>query len=151
MKNRIPPLDTDAVSISIGYLLRRASRQLREVTVPVLRDYDLSRLELTTLILIHSNTDCILRGLAEAVAVDPPAMNRIVNNLESKGLITRRKSTSDARYTHFSISPAGRSVIEQASPPVLDVEHEALAVLSSQERDALFKALQKLTLEDGRP
>jgi DNA-binding MarR family transcriptional regulator len=149
MKNPNAPLDVSLVDKSIGYLLRRAARKLQEVTVPVLRGHDLSRQELTTLTLVHGNPDCTLRTLAQAVAVDPPAMNRIVNNLERKGLIARQKQESDARYTYFSISDLGQTVMQAASPPVLEVESQVLAALSPEERDALFRALRKLTIEDG--
>lgn len=139
------PLNIIVVSESIGYLLRRASRRLSEVTVPVLKDYGLSRLELTTLNLVHQNPDCVLRTLAEAVAVEPPAMNRIVNNLENKGLIARRKSETDVRYTYFSILPHGLQCMNMASPAVLNKEADVLSTLSAEEQGALFSALIKLT------
>ena len=146
MKRTALPLDVDSVNQSIGYLLRRASRRLREVTVPVLKDHDLSPLELTTLNLVHQNPDCVLRTLAHAVAVEPPAMNRIANSLEDKGLIARRKSKTDARYTYFSISPEGLEIMKTASAAGLELESGVLTALTSEERASLFSALQKLTM-----
>lgn len=145
MQKSNAPLDVTPVSKSIGYLLRRASRRFREVTVPLLKEYGLSPLELTTLNLIDQNPDCVLRTLARAVAVEPPAMNRIANSLEDKGLIARRKSKTDARYTYFSISPEGLRRIQDASDAILNLEAEVLKALTAEEKDALFLALQKLT------
>lgn len=144
MRDPDTPLDLSSINNSIGYLLRRASRRLREATVPVLKSHELSPLELTSLTLIRQNPDCILRTLADAVGVEPPAMNRLANSLEAKGLIARRKSESDARYTYFSVLPAGEACMEAAAPEVMGTERDLLDTLPEAERDALFSALRKL-------
>ena len=136
-------LDISVVMDSIGYLLRRTSQHFKEATVPALKRHGLSYLELTTLCLIHHNEHCILRTLAEAVGVEPPAMNRIINSLEEKGVVSRLKSPEDGRYTFFRLSQAGKDCMQPAIAEVQEVENEALSILTAKEREALFEALRQ--------
>lgn len=137
-------LQTSGVSESIGYLLRLASKHLRDQTIPVLKRHGLSPHELTTISVIRENPNCVLRSLAVAVAVEPPAMNRIINSLEEKGMIERRKSGKDARYTFFTLLPKGIECSEAARVDVRKTEYEALEPLAPDERAHLFGALKNL-------
>lgn len=134
---------TDEVEASMHYLLRRASQRFKEAVVPALKDFDLSTLELTTLSLVHSNEWCILRTLAEAVGVEPPAMNRIMNSLEDKQLVTRHKSDSDARYTFFRLTNSGTKCFEMASSSVRDAENDLLECFADKERTTLLLNLRR--------
>ncbi|ASJ70299.1 MarR family winged helix-turn-helix transcriptional regulator [Granulosicoccus antarcticus] len=144
MAKVVKQLDTADMEQSIGYLLRRASRRLRDATVPVLKANGLSPLELTTLYLVSQNPDCVLNLLATATGVESPAMNRIVNSLEEKGYMSRRKSDDDARYTYFSISKSGESCMCVARQAVEEAENKALSSLSASDQKALFTHLQQL-------
>lgn len=136
-------LELTRVETSMGFLLRRVAQHFKEATVPILKYNGLSILELTTLNLIYANKACILRTLAEAVGVEPPAMNRIINSLESKQLVSRLKDSQDARYTYFQLTEEGTACMRKATPEVRAAENEALKSLTEDERDALFRSLRK--------
>ena len=133
----------DVVETSMGFLLRHASQRLKEATVPVLKQHGLSTLELTTMNLIQANDACILRTLANAVGVEPPAMNRIINSLEEKKLASRYKSASDARYTFFKLTDAGADCLKNASVSVQCAENDVLQPLTDCERQSLLIYLRK--------
>ena len=144
MKKQGKRLCTVEVAASMHYLLRRASQRLKAAIVPVLKDFELSTLELSTLVLVQANDWCILRTLADAVGVEPPAMNRIMNSLEDKGLVSRHKSDSDARYTFFRLTTSGEKRLEGASSSVRNAENEVLQGLSDLERRQLLLNLRRI-------
>lgn len=138
-------LDTADLGTSIGYLLRRANRRVREQTIPRLDENGLSPMELTSLYLVFHNRNCTLRDLAAAAFIEPPTMHRIVKSLEKKGLITRNKAGKDARFVFIRITDKGISTSNEAIEAVLDTETAILKKLSSDEQKVLFSALNALT------
>jgi len=135
------------VKNSIGYLLRRANKRARDMTIPILAKHGLSPLELTTLYLVNENRDCTLRSLAKGVFLEPPAMHRLLNGLEKKGLISRHKSGQDARFTFTRITRAGQKKISNSIDEINKVEHIFLGKLDRNQKEMLITILNKLALE----
>lgn len=138
-------LRTDKVVPSVNYLLRRASQRFKEAVVPLLKQSELSTLELTTMSLIQANDGCILRTLADAVGVEPPAMNRIVNSLEDKYLASRHKSSEDSRYTFFRLTDTGVELLKETSDAVEQAESDLLGTLQESEQREFLQILKKFS------
>jgi len=135
------------VENSIGYLLRRANRMARDLTIPGLAQNGLSPIELTALYLVNENRDCTLRNLAKAVFLEPPAMHRLLNGLEKKGLISRSKSEQDARFTFTRITPLGKKKIADSIEGIRNIERYFLGKLDRNQRKNLITILKALVLE----
>ncbi len=135
------------VENSIGYLLRRANRMARDVTIPGLAQNGLSPIELTALYLVNENRDCTLRNLAKAVYLEPPAMHRLLNGLEEKGLISRSKSEQDARFTFTRITPLGKKKIADSIEGIRNIERDFLGKLDRNQRKNLITILKALALD----
>lgn len=136
-------LSTETVETSVNYLLRRTSQRFKDAIVPILKQNDLSSLELTTMSLIQANEACILRTLADAVGVEPPAMNRIVNSLEDKQLASRHKSSKDSRYTFFELTKTGAERLRTTSLEVERAEREVLGTMTDSDQQEFFAYLQR--------
>jgi DNA-binding MarR family transcriptional regulator len=52
-----------------------------------------------------------LRELSEAERVSPPSMNRTVNALQLRGLLTRTTSPTDARRVSLEVTDAGHALL----------------------------------------
>jgi DNA-binding MarR family transcriptional regulator len=96
----------------------RIAEQLHSVSIHLLRKLrreddssGLSAPRLSALSVIVFGGPVTLGDLAAAEQVRPPTMTRIVNALEEQGLVTREKSSGDARRTYLSATPAGRSLL----------------------------------------
>ena len=135
------------VENSVGYLLRRANRMARDVTIPGLAQNGLSPIELTALYLVNENRDCTLRNLAKAVFLEPPAMHRLLNGLEKKGLISRSKSEQDARFTFTRITLLGKKKIADSIEGIRNIERYFLGKLDRNQRKNLITILKALVLE----
>ena len=131
----------------VGYQLAQAAIVTDQVfDESVGRDGGLRRVEFTILALVQGNPDVTARQLARALAVTPPNIAIWLDRLESRGLITRTRSTSDARVHHVRVTRAAAVLLDRSMRRVLDGEQAALAVLSAAERAMLIELLHKVAL-----
>jgi len=84
------------------------------------------------------------RELASATAQHPAAVSRLVDDLETKGLIRRKRGSRDRRQIIVAITPRGRVRFRAAEPVVLSVISEMMAPLSSRDQRQLGSLLGKL-------
>ena len=101
------------------------------------------------------NPDATARQLARALAVTPPNIAIWLDKLESRGLVSRTRSESDARMQHIRITRAGAALVDRSVQLLLEGEQSALAALSAAERAMLIELLHKIAMSrkrgDGTP
>jgi homoprotocatechuate degradation regulator HpaR len=83
-------------------------------------------------------------ALAEATFLLAPSLSRILPDLESRGLISRRQLDSDLRRAVVSLEPKGLKLIAAHAPDSEDA-YESIARSFGRERlDRLFTLLREL-------
>ena len=85
----------------------------------------------------------IQQQLSSDMGIDPSAMVKLINELESAGLAQRRRRPGDRRAWEVSITPKGRRALEQARRFVTEVEDEVLGGLSAADRGQLLTLLRQ--------
>jgi DNA-binding MarR family transcriptional regulator len=126
----------------LGYRLRLAQQT-------VFRDFAKSVGELSPgrvgiLLLIDANAGVTQSGLAQAVGLDRSTMVGLVDKLEERGLIERRRG-ADRRTNELSLTRAGRSLVVRLKRRIASHERRVAAPLTSAERAQLIALLEKLT------
>ena len=58
-----------------------------------------------------------LADLADAVGVDPSTMTRMADRLVRKGLVSRRRASTDRRTVKVSLASPGRQLVLEVTPP----------------------------------
>jgi DNA-binding MarR family transcriptional regulator len=111
----------------------------------------LRRVEFTILALVQSNPGVTARQLARALAVTPPNIAIWLDKLESRGLVARERSTSDARMQHVRLTSRGAALVERSVQALLEGEQAALGALSLAERAMLVELLHKVALSRRKP
>ena len=81
------------------------------------------------------------QGLAEALSLDPSNVVGLLNELEERGLITRRRDRADRRRHIVEVSPLGEDELALAYARLSDVEDDLLSALSTDERATLYDLL----------
>jgi DNA-binding MarR family transcriptional regulator len=131
----------------VGYQLAQAAIVTKQVfDERVGQRGGLRRVEFTILALVQSNPDVTARQLARALAVTPPNIAIWLDKLESRGLVARERSASDARMQHVRLTARGKALVERSVQTLLEGESEVLAVLSAAERAMLVELLHKVAL-----
>src|SRR5947208_5080264 len=88
------------------------------------------------------------QALADRVGVDPTKLVGLLNDLEEKHLVVRRRDPVDRRRHIVEHSPAGEARVESALAAAAAVETELLAGLDDEQR-AQLRELLVLAAESG--
>ena len=140
-------LSEAVVHAIVGYQLAQAAIVTDQVfDERVGRRGGLRRVEFTILALVQGNPGVSARQLARALAVTPPNIAVWLDRLESRGLVTRERSTRDARVQHVQLTRSGAALVERTVQSVLEGEQAALGGLSAAERAMLVELLHKVAL-----
>jgi len=78
------------------------------------------------------------QGLAEALSLDPSNVVGLLNELEERGLITRRRDPADRRRHIVELSAAGTDELCLAQARLSRVEDDLLSALSAEDRATLY-------------
>ncbi|RFU11730.1 MarR family transcriptional regulator [Rhodobacteraceae bacterium W635] len=85
-----------------------------------------------------------VREIHGCVNLDKPRVSRAVGRLEESGLVEKTSSPTDQRLLVISLSAAGRALLDRILPPAIAYESRLLAALSSEDRVALDRIMEKL-------
>ena len=113
---------------------RAAADKLHSAAIHLLRtlraadaEAGLSPARLSALSVLVFGGDCSLTELADAEGVRPPTMTRLVQGLESDGLVERTADASDRRATVLRATRRGRALLEKARSRRIGVFEALLA------------------------
>ncbi|MET8971120.1 MarR family winged helix-turn-helix transcriptional regulator [Streptomyces hydrogenans] len=89
------------------------------------------------------------RSLAVDLGVVPSRVVVLIDNLERKGLVERRRSTEDRRNYELYVSEAGRAALAGVREVAAAHEDELLAALDGAERARLAELLGRVAAQQG--
>ncbi|HEY5635949.1 MAG TPA: MarR family transcriptional regulator [Burkholderiales bacterium] len=135
------PLEQGVLPDLLGYRLRRAQQA-------VFRDFAASVPEFSPgragmLMLIDANPGVTQSRLAQAVGLDRSTMVGVLDQLEKRGWIERRKG-EDRRTNGLSLTSTGREALRRTRRSIAAHEKRVASRLTPAERAALLDLLGKL-------
>ncbi len=74
----------------------------------------------------------------------------VIDNLEKRGLVVRKRSLGDRRYYEVSLTDKGNGLIAEIFPDHATRVRERMSSLSSEELKTLSRLLKKLTPVNGK-
>jgi DNA-binding MarR family transcriptional regulator len=132
------------LSTRIGYLLNRPAFYIRERAQELLKPLGLIPPHVGVMATLASEGPQTQRALGKMLRVDPTTMVWIIDHLEKAGFVRRGAHPEDRRAHLVELSPAGKSIYQQAAKRLDQLDDEFLAPLSKTERDLLRRLLIKL-------
>lgn len=136
--------DTYEARHSIGYLMRRSATLMRQQIETVFEGHGLTFMQWVSLLLIRDGLALTCAELSREVGYDSGALTRMVDQLESRGLVRRERQESDRRQLRLSLTPLGMSSLEELMPIVVGVVNRSTEPLSTDELTQLTAMLSKL-------
>ena len=82
--------------------------------------------------------------LSEKTSIEVSTLTRLVDSMQGKELVARRRAADDARAVLLHLAPAGRRLTQRILPIAERYEEVALADFSAAEAEGLKAALRRL-------
>jgi len=120
--------------------LARVGRRAFETSIP---PDGLRPRHLIALKLLSEHGPASQQGLADALSLDPSNVVGLLNELEERELVTRRRDRSDRRRHIVELSPRGEDELHLAYAQLNLVENDLLSDLSAEERRTLYDLLAR--------
>jgi DNA-binding MarR family transcriptional regulator len=76
--------------------------------------------------------------------LSPTSVTRIVDRLERRGLVIRRREGEDRRYVEIHLEPAGERLLGQLKILRGSDLHQAVEAMTSEERRRMTASLRRL-------
>jgi DNA-binding MarR family transcriptional regulator len=84
--------------------------------------------------------------LVKATGIDRSTLADLVARMTTRGLLTRERSTLDARAKAVRLSPEGQALLETARPKVEAADRRVMALLPKAKRDGFLELLSELSV-----
>ena len=133
--------DPDPLLPTIGFVLHDVGRLMRKRFEQQAAHLGFTRSQWLVLLHLAKNEGIHQAGLAEILEVEPITLVRILDKLESRGLIERRQHPTDRRLWLLFLDPKAHSSLETLHAIGEVTRAEALAGLSAADRAALLRML----------
>ncbi|HEY4094225.1 MAG TPA: MarR family winged helix-turn-helix transcriptional regulator, partial [Baekduia sp.] len=100
---------------------------------------------LVALTILRDHGNSTQQALAAALQIDRTNLVGLLNDLESDGLVERRRSAEDRRRHLVDLTEAGAQRLADAECALAVAEDDVLGALDVGEREALYRLLQRAT------
>lgn len=105
---------------------------------------DVTHRQLLVLTLLRDRGAMAQQDLREVFGLDSSNLVGLLNELEERGLILRRRDPEDRRRHIVELTDDGSSVLEATYARLAAVEDELLSALTTEERQVLLGLLQRV-------
>jgi DNA-binding MarR family transcriptional regulator len=136
------------VGESIGHQLFNLMLQMRREVEKRMAQHGLTDAQWKPLWMLKIGRATTANELAREMDIDAGAVTRMLDRLESKGLIERVRSESDRRVVHLRLTASGESVAKKVPFVLASVNNDFLRGFSESEWKQLRRHLARMA-ENG--
>jgi DNA-binding MarR family transcriptional regulator len=135
-----------SVQEEVVLAMMRTADQLATPLLDVLRDAELSLSQYNVLRILRgadSGEGLACGDISERMVRRDPDLTRLLDRLESRGLVERARGTTDRRVVLARITPAGRHLVESLDDPIRKTMKKSLAHMTEERVRQLVELLEE--------
>ena len=136
---------TKDLTREVIFSVRRLIQAKELYTKELNKKYQVSASQLNCLLALHENGPLPPSQIAKHIMVNSSTVTGIIDRLEQKGLVERKRISIDRRVITIQLTGTGRNLAENAPPPIQQRVIDGLKNLPSQEKEQIVHSLQVLT------
>ena len=129
---------------SIGYLVKRAHGLMIDRVEAAFIGHDFTFMQWVVLMYIRDELGFTATDICRDYRHDSGALTRVIDQLEVRGLLERRRNDEDRRVVRLYLTEQGRETVESLIPLVVDRLNTALDGFTTSEVSELTRLLGKL-------
>ena len=129
---------------SVGFLMRRVLSSILQQADAELAVHDLTYVQWLPLYKLMLCGETTSASLARDLGIDPAAVTRALDRLESKDMLRRERSTADRRVVHLVLTDAGREIAAKVPQALASVLNAHLTGFSHDESRLLIDMLRRM-------
>lgn len=136
----------DELVSSIGFLITRVHFRMHRAFVAALEPLDLEPRHYGTLVALTATGPVVQADLARRLGVSAASVVQIVDDLESRGLLERRRSSTDRRAQVLHLRRSAPTVLDEAGSLGARIAGTQLAPLSQAQSERLVQLLHRFVV-----
>lgn len=129
---------------SIGYLQKHTQRLMQDRIETLFAEQGCTLQQWVVLMHVHDGLAITAADLCRDLHHDSGAMTRLVDQLESRNLLERRRNSQDRRVIELSLTKAGDALLDKLIPIACDTLNTALDGFSREEVKLLQSLLRRM-------
>lgn len=142
-----PKYDSLKLENQICFPLYAASREIIKQYKPFLDEIDLTYTQYIAMMLLWERKSMTAKEMGEFLYLDSGTLTPLLKKMESKGLLTRSRSTSDERNLNIEITDMGEQLKEKAV--IVPEKIVKCSRLLPEEAVTLYRILYKMLGKAG--
>ena len=141
------PINFGPLATWIGFNLRMAQEATFQAFSLLSQEIGESPGRFATLTLIARNPGISQTELSHANGRDKSSLTPVVEDLVRRGLVRRKRVSSDRRTYRLSLTPAGKKVLTQLTRCARRHEHNLDRIIGLRDRKRFLQILKKIAAE----
>jgi DNA-binding MarR family transcriptional regulator len=134
---------------SVGHLLHLTNALKDRLLDKHLEPYDITSAQFKVLLLLARDNKDTPVEICRCLSLDSGAMTRMIDRLESKGLIARVRSTTDRRQVRLELTEQGHTLSKQIPQIAANAMNDLTGELTGVELNELQRLLRKILVPVG--
>jgi len=134
----------DAICNEVLISIRRIIQSVDLHSRYLVRYFGLTVPQLIILQEVSNRKEVSISIIAKAVSLGQSTVTGILERLENRGLISRRRSQSDKRRIYISVTDACNQILKKAPPPMQEHFIDAFTSLQDWEQSMILSSLQRI-------
>ncbi|MDR3497994.1 MAG: MarR family transcriptional regulator [Parvibaculum sp.] len=136
--------DTYKAKSAISYLVRRSHNLLTPKLEALFERQGFTFSQWAVLMHLRDGLADTAADIARSFHHDGGAMTRIIDQLEARNLIERKRCCEDRRVVRLKLTPEGARTVETLIPLVADFLNQVVADFTREEAEQLLRLMTKL-------
>ena len=130
--------------VTVGFALHDTARLMRKRFEQRARHSSLTRSQWQVLAMLSVNEGIHQKGLADLLEIESITLGRLLDKMEERGLVERRRHSTDRRMLLLFLTPEAHPSLTLMRGMGEQTRNEAMKDFSQQEREQLLQLLEKM-------
>lgn len=132
--------------VSLGFIFKQIHIAFEAHGNKNLKRYNLTKSQMDVLVYLEVHKDLVTtqRDLEKGLRIKNPTVTGILNRLEEKNLISRKKHPKDKRAKIIEITEKGQNIMQAGYIHMMKMDESIVKGFSDEEKEELIKLLNKV-------